>query len=54
MNVGINPARADVVVAVQLDGFVRGRANLAQRRDFPVLDGDISEGIVDEARTAQE
>ncbi len=54
VNVGVNPAGADVAVAVQIEGVAGGRANLAQRRDFPVLDGDISQGIVDEARTAQE
>ena len=28
--------------------------DLLLRRDFPVLNGDISQGIVDEARAAQE
>ena len=54
VNVGVNPAGADVAVALQIDGFTGGRANLAQRPDFPVLNGDISQGIVDEARAAQE
>ena len=50
----VNPASADVNLAVQLNGFTGGRANLGQRRDFPVLNGDISQGIVDEASAAQE
>ena len=54
VNVRVNPACADVIAAVQFKGFARRRANLAKRRDFTVPDGDIGQGIVDEARTAQE
>ena len=54
VNVGVNPARADVTAAVQRNSFARRGANLAKRRDFTVPDGDIGQGIVDEARTAQE
>jgi hypothetical protein len=54
VNVGVNPAGADIIIAVQINGFARRRANLAQRGDFSVVDGDIGQGIVDEARTAQE
>ena len=54
VNVGVNPACADEHVAVQLNRFMRGGVNLAQRRDLPVLNGDIGQGIVGKARTAQE
>ncbi|MNZ75581.1 hypothetical protein D3C78_940610 [compost metagenome] len=54
VNVRINPARADKHFAVQLDGFVCGSVNLTQRRNFAVLNGDVSQRIVGEARAAQE
>jgi hypothetical protein len=50
---GSQSSRADVTLTVR-STVLREGANLAQRRDFPVLNGDISQGIVDEARTAQE
>ncbi len=54
VDVGVNPARADVSVTVQFNGTVCGIGDVANRRDLPVLNGDIGQGIVGEARTAQE
>ena len=52
--VGVNPACADEHVAVKLHRLAGGSVNVARRGNFPVLNGDIGQGIVGEARTAQE
>ena len=54
MNVGVNPACADVALAAQLNGFQRRAINVAQRRDLAVFERNITHRIVNEARTAQE
>ena len=54
MNVGVNPACADVALTAQLDGFQRRAINVAQRRDLAVFERNIAHRIVNEARTAQE
>ena len=54
VDVGVNPARADEHDTVKLNRFTSGSVNLACRGDLPVLNGDIGQGIVGEARTAQE
>ena len=54
VDVGVNPARADEHVTVKLNRFAGGSVNVACRGNLPVLNGDIGQGIVGEARTAQE
>ena len=54
MNVGVNPACADVALTAQLDGFQRRAINVTQRRDLAVFERNIAHRIVNEARTAQE
>ena len=54
VDVRVNPACADEHITVQLNRFTGGSVNVAQRSDFPVLNGDIGQGIVGEARAAQE
>lgn len=54
VDVGVNPARADEHITVKLNRFAGGSVNVACRGDLPVLNGDIGQGIVGEARTAQE
>ncbi len=51
---GLTPARGDEVAPVHANGGGGGWGVAPNRRDLPVLNGDIGQGIVGEARTAQE
>ena len=54
MDVGINPACADVALAAQINGFPRKAVDVAHRGDFAVLERDITDRIVHQTCLAQE